>query len=587
MRVSGYSPSTFSAPRNTDTPDKGGSTSVPAQPDKKGGDSNTISYTSSSPSGVDLSPNKNSNTPDKNSNTPDKNSTTPDKNSTTPDKNVQGGVASFESFLSQIMSFISGAPSSDNIGTTSQGADQTLPSSDSSQSGQVSSSDSSSSDQMSFEQVITTLGQHEKLLGKAQNREGLEKLRDDPDTPSDEKKALDTLLKNPDMLAAIDSAKNGKSDGKISSKDIRTWQENPEIKQYANAKSESYTHDYVPSDAKPGSATREMTANDAMRELYLYSESMPKNINLETLQKIADGSQDMGKCPPQVSAAAKYFTDHPDEWQQFTGKDDPNASVSRDRMCDLASYNVKLSSQENNALDTIKNNEDIFFKGGSINTDKLTKIANNESNSQEVRDAANLLSQPNSMLFSMLDNGKHGAGGNFFNKANDQSIGKGDIDAFIRKGSNQVASSPQYSPPANDPISASAKQDMNAGQETQPDQKKEKGGGIYKLLDALSFLTVLIPGVGAAGLAANIGRVAITTAVKEGVKQGAKEGIKEGAKQGTMDGVKEGVKDGAKEGLKEGAKEGVKEGANQVLTASQSSAAGNQQVESPRVWAQS
>ena len=187
---------------------------------------------------------------------------------------------------------------------------------------------------------------------------------------------------------------------------------------------------------RPGSPAREMSGNDAMRELYLYSESLPKKVSMETLQKIADGSQDMGKCPPQVAAAAKYFTDHPAEWQQFTGKDDPNASISRDRLCDPPPT-TSLSPQESKAIETIKNNQDIFFRDGGIKPDKLVKIANDPNNSQEVRDAANLLSQPNSMLFSMLDNGKHGAGGNFFNKANDHNIGKGDLDAFIRKGSNR------------------------------------------------------------------------------------------------------------------------------------------------------
>lgn len=417
----------------------------------------------------------------------------------------------------------------------------------------------SSNGQMPFEQVVTTLGRHEDLLKKATNREGMEKLCDDPDTPTDEKKALETLLNDPQMFDRLDSAKNGKHDGKISSKDIRKWQEDPAVKEYASAKAESYTHDYVPSDAQPGSAPREMSSNDAMRELYQYSESLPKNINAETLKKIADGSQDMGKCPPQVAAAAKYYTDHPDEWQKLTGKDDPNAGVSRDRLCDLASYNVKLSPQESKAVETLKNNQDIFFKGGGLKTGKLADIANDKNNSQDVRDAANLLSQPESMLFTMLDNGKHGAGGNFFNKANDKNISKGDLDAFIKKGSNQVATPDSLSGTAKTVGEMTARQDMATGQETQPDTKKEKGGGIFKLLDILSYigsaLTVFIPGVGAAGLAATAGRAAVTAGLKEGLKQGVKEGIKEGA--------------------------------GQVLDAAQTASRGNPQIDGPRVWAQS
>ncbi len=460
---------------------------------------------------------------------------------------------SIDSLLQQIMSLITGSLSG---GGTSA-------SSTSDSSAEENPLFSRQDGQMSFAQATTTLGRHEDLLKKPLDREGLEKLRDDPQTPSDAKQALSTILDNPEMYAALDQAKNGKSDGKISAKDIQTVQQNPQIRRYADAKAEDYTHNYVPSDAEPGSASREMSANDAMRELYLYSESLPKNISQETLQKIADGSQDMGKCPPQVAAAAKFFTDHPDQWQQLTRKDDPSASVSRDRLCDLASYNVALSPQEHNALETVKNNEDIFFKGGGIKKDKLVDIANDSSNSQEVRDAANLLSQPNSMLFSMLDNGKHGAGGNFFNEANDKNISKGDVDAFIRKGNSAIATPDKLSRPSLNPADLSAQQEMAEGQETQPDEKKKKGGGFKKLLEALSYvvsgLTILIPGVGAAGLAATAGRAAATAAIKEGVKAG----------------VKEGAKDAAKEGVKNALHDG------------QNGSGDASELNSPRVWAQS
>ncbi len=103
---------------------------------------------------------------------------------------------------------------------------------------------------------------------------------------------------------------------------------------------------------------------------------------------------------------------------------------------------------------------------------------------------------------------------------------------------------------------------MASGQETQPDAKKQRGGGIFKLLDILSYvatgLSVLIPGVGAAGLAATAGRAALTAGLKEGLKQGVKEGVKEG----------------------------VQQGAGQVMNAAQTARSGNQQVNGQRVWAQ-
>lgn len=529
MRLSGFTPSNTALPRNADTPGK----QDPSQPQagKSRVDASVLSFIS-----------------------PAESLAQPPGQQAVAGKEAQSGGSSLEAMIKQLIQTVmstllqqSGAtPGAASLSAVS--ADPSLV--------------EGTGDNMSFEQVATTLGRHEDMLKKPQNREGLEKMRDDASTPSDMKKALDTLLNDPDMFAAFDSAKNGKSDGKISNKDVRTWQQNPAIRQYADAKAETYTHDYVPSDAKPGSPPREMSSNDAMRELYLYSESLPKKINQETLKKIADGSQDMGKCPPQVAAAAKFYTDHPDQWQQLTGKEDLNASVSRDRLCDLASYNVKLSPQESKALETIKNNEDIFFKGGGIKPDKLTKIANDSNNSQDVRDAANLLSQPNSMLFSMLDNGKHGAGGNFFNKANDHNIGKGDIDAFIKKGSNQVATPDRLSGPASNINEQRAQQEMATGQETQPDAKKEKGGGIFKLLEVLSYvataLTAVIPGVGAAGLAATGARAAVTAGLKEGLKEGVKQGIKEGAK----------------------------EGASQALDAAQTANKGNQEINSERVWAQ-
>lgn len=514
MRLSGFSPSNFTAPREPALPGTGSPTAK--QPDAKGTGSIPLSFNSPSLPGQ--------------------------TNLALSGQQAQQATQPLTQLISSLIANLLAEL------TGSAQADGALPLT------------SAASDQMSFEQVITTLGRHENLLKKPLDREGIEKLRNDPSTPSDAKQALDALAENPAMFDAIDPAKNGKTDGKISAKDIQKWQQNPAIRQYADAKAETYTHDYVPSDSAPGSPAREMTSNDAMRELYLYSESLPKKVSLETLQKIADGSQDMGKCPPQVAAAAKYYTAHPDRWQQLTGKDDPGATVSRDRLCDVASYNVKLSPQESKALETLQNNQDIFFKGGGIKPDKLTKIANDSNNSQEVRDAANLLSQPNSMLFSMLDNGKHGAGGNFFNKANDRNIGKGDLDAFIRKGSNQVAPSPQLADKPTTQAELSAQDDMARGQETQPDQKKEKGGGIFKLLDILGYvatgLSMLIPGVGAAGAAATAGRAALTAGLKEGLKQGVKEGVKEGAGQA-------------------------------VMNAAQTAQSGNQQVNGPRVWAQS
>jgi len=393
---------------------------------------------------------------------------------------------------------------------------------------------------MSFAEVVTTLGRHDGLMKKAMDADGLEKLKDDPATPSDMKAALDTLLNNPAMYQAIDEATPGKVDGKLAAGDIDALKKTPAFMQYADQMSESYTHDYIPSDAKPGSPPREMTANDAARELYLYSQSLPKKLSLDTMRDIANGSQSLDKCPPQVAAAAKYFTDHPNQWTNLTGMSDASATESREALCDQVSYNVKLSKPESDALQTVKNNEDVFFKDGSLTPKKLQDVANDSNQPQDVRDAANLLSQPNSMLFSMLDNGKHHAGGNFFNKSNDQKISKGDLDAFIAHGTNQVAAAPTLAKTDN-ASQQKAKSDMDAGQETQPDQKKEMGGGVFKMLDIFSWigtgLSILIPGLGEAALGAGVGRAAVQAGVEAGVQAGAETAAKEGVASGIKAGM--------------------------------------------------
>lgn len=454
-------------------------------------------------------------------------------------------------------------------------------------------------EQMSFEEVISALGRNENLLKKPLDRDGLEKLRDASKTPSDLGKAVDALLNNADYYETVDKAKEGKSDGKISGKDVQNLQEHPQIRAYADFKAHQYQENYVPSDSPPGSPARAMTQNDAMRELYLYSESLPKNINLDTLRNIADGSEKMGKCPPQLAAAAKFFAESPDRWQAFSQKNRPSETISRDRLSDLVAFNVKLSAQENRALETLKENKEIFFKGGAIKLRKLESIANNEENNRDVRDAANLLSQPNSMLFSMLDNGKHGAGGNFFNKANDRHIGKGDLDAFVKKGTNQVAEPTRAS---TQPV-ASAQNDMAAGQETQPDLKKEKGGQFTKMLEILSYLAsaamMLIPGAGIAGAttaaaraaATATGRVVGVTSARETANQASRQGTREAIEQSARDGAKEGVREGLKDGVQDlgikAAKDLAKYGADRLDQNERQRSVSNPNVDAPRVWAQS
>jgi len=409
---------------------------------------------------------------------------------------------------------------------------------------------------MSYDDVVNTLGRNEGLMKKAMDKDGLKKLADDPKTPPDMKNALDRLLSDPDMFNKIDNATPGKVDGKLAANDIEGIKKTPEFKAYSDQQAETYTHAFVPSDAPPGTDAREMTGNDAIRELYLYSESLPKKLSLETMKEIANGSQPMDKCPPQVQAAAKYMADHPSEWAKYTGMTDPTATESREALCDQASYKVKLTRQESDTLNTVKNNEDIFFKHGGLTPKKLKEIAEDKNQPADVRAAAEELMKPNSMLFSMLDNGKHHAGGDFFNKANDKNISKGDLDAFIAHGTNQIAPAPTPSD-LQTPDEMKARREMYDGQKTQPDEKKERGGDFFKMIDIIGWigtgLSILIPGLGEAALGAGVGRAAVQAGVQAGLKAGAENGVKAGlsaAKEAGMDAGKAASESAAASGEK-------------------------------------
>lgn len=408
------------------------------------------------------------------------------------------------------------------------------------------SGSSNTQGQMSFAQVLTVLNRHLGLLSShGDNKKQLEKLLKDKNTPDDEKAALRTVLNNPSYFAKLDGGnQKGKQDGKhldgkFSSKDVHAMmQKDSAAQKLQSSEAQSYTQNYVPSDAPPNALPRNMSENDAMRELFNFSQSLPKNLDLKTLKNIADGTQKGDKAPPQLQAAAQYFVDHPAQWHSFT-KGAKHDKVSTDRMCDLAAQQVKFSPQEQKTLQTLQNNQDIFFKHGGLTKSKLDQIANDSSNSPEVREAATQLAQPHSMLFEMLDNGKHGAGGNAWDEANDGNIGKGDLTAFL-KHTKDLTATPDTPSILSGKFNASAASDMETGQETQPDDKKEKGGGFKKFLEglgeaALAVVSFVIPGGEELGALADAGiDAAADTALGAGstLAKGASAIAKEGVRQG-------------------------------------------------------
>ena len=464
-------------------------------------------------------------------------------------------------------------------------------------------------------ETINILGRHEDKFKKAVDGKGLDKLLNDEDQPADKKtppdlkRAIQNLKSDPQMMDALDKAKNGKKDGKISAADINKLQGNSANRQYAEAKAESYEETYIPSDSKdPNAKARPITNNDAQRELFRYSDYLPKHVSREGLQKIVDGTAAQGKAPPQLVAAAKFYVDHPAAWEKDMGKG-ADESIRKDGMCNRFAKSVELTADEDKTLDVLDKNRDTFFGKGALTDSKLKKIAADPAAKAEVRDAATaLLDKKDSLLYTMLDNGKHGNGGNAINAADDRKIGAGDLDALMKHRNKTIAPAETTAPSAAekagssgpaarvaDPSAAQAAQDMSDGQQDQPDAKKKKGGQLRDIatffLKAYSFvmnvassvLSVLakVPGLGLLAAPAALAASALSGAAKVGVAAlegkdtknaammmgigvagtaagllvpGGGKLVAESAKVAAKEGAKEGVEVGAKEGAKAGAK---------------------------------
>ncbi|MBC7513809.1 MAG: hypothetical protein H7234_05155 [Herminiimonas sp.] len=308
----------------------------------------------------------------------------------------------------------------------------------------------------------------------------LQKKIDDPKTLPDLRQALMQLRDDPALHLMLDTGRKGggagKADGNISAKDMLALSESPAMKTFNAKKADTYTHNYIPSDADPSvEEGRDITENDAMRELYLYSDNLPKKVSKDTLQKIVDGDAGMKKCPPQVIAAAKFMLDHPDSWSKVTTAD---GSAKRATLLDNIGKNVYLDSSEASALKTIDENRGVFLKG-AITRKGLQKLIDDPNVTDANKQAAQkLLDDP--LLYGMLDNAKGGHSSNATRTADDGKISADDITAFLfystTKG-KEPASVPATHP-ATTPEAVSAINDMAAGEADDPALKKKKGGGV-------------------------------------------------------------------------------------------------------------
>ncbi len=330
-------------------------------------------------------------------------------------------------------------------------------------------------------EAMHTISMHMDKMPDKMKGDDMQKMIDNKDTPPDLKAALEHVRDTPALKAKLDTAgKGGDEDGCISHKDLNKVFDDPRMKEYSKKQSENYGKNYIPSDAKQNDITpRDINANDAAREMYLYSDSLPKHIDMDTMKQFAEGKRpnDKGKVPPQVVAAAQYYTKHQEEFKKAFGGDSNNRDYAQDHLL----KQVNLRPGDTKAMDTMLANEDVFFKDGEkMNREKLGAIAKDEKQKPEVREAAaQVLSDP--VLYGMLDNAKDGHGTNAVKNNNDSFISKQDVEAAKSKLSETNTADAPKPTGAHKPKTAEeaeAVKDMAAGVADDPNIKDKEGGGL-------------------------------------------------------------------------------------------------------------
>jgi type III secretion translocon protein HrpF len=449
-------------------------------------------------------------------------------------------------------------------------------------------------------QSLHELMMHHDFLPKKMHDGDIDRLIADPEAPPGLKKGLQFIKDNPEFKKHLDTAgKGGDPDGTISFKDLDAAIDNPRYKQFCEKKSTDFMEKYIPSDAETpeDSKPRKMTAADAYRELYLYSESLPKGIDKDELKDIAQGKS-KGKTPPQVMAAAQFLSKNPEALAKIA----PDGHLSNDAMEDSLVKHINLNPKEKKVLDTMSKNPDEFFKDGKkLKREELKTMANDPSKSPEVRKAAQDLVD-NPVIFGMLDNAK-GHGGNLIKKGNDGAISKDDLKLAQKNLTAENTAAPAKHVASSAPKTAEEiqnLQEMKDGALDDPNEKKATGGALTKIAESamkvwskvldvtkgiVDGITGILPGpLKAIGAAISAG-IAVTNdlvlkpvaAMLDG--KSAKEAYIEGAKEFGMDAASTvagaivpgggamlaaGVKAGAKEGIKVGIKAGSKEGAEAI-----------------------
>ncbi|MFQ3455879.1 HrpF/NolX family T3SS translocon protein [Bradyrhizobium sp. UFLA01-814] len=343
----------------------------------------------------------------------------------------------------------------------------------------------------------------------------------DPSTPPDLKEAINKLRQDPELFYAIGSQGDGRCGGKIKANDLSEFSaSHAQVAAFQERQAHSYEQNYISSDGAGNGQPSAMTANDALRELYRYSDYLPKNLSLDDFKRIVDGNAKTGKCPPQVIAAAQYFLDHPDAWKQLYGG--AIDKVHKEDFLQVASSSMNLTQSELDTLGTINKNQSAFFGKGDLTREKLSSMADDKSLDPDVRQAASqLLSDP--LLFGLLNNSITGykthhkitdfGGGHTVDSGN---ISNNDFTHFY--GNMSTANRTVQQTKTHVPTTAAEKRavaDMMMGVDDQPDIKsaKKNGGAIMHVVDDVlkvgtKVLDLAATAVGVLGFIPALGEVA-------------------------------------------------------------------------------
>lgn len=381
-------------------------------------------------------------------------------------------------------------------------------------------------------QIVAVLDRHKDQCPL--QLDSLDDKINDPSTPPDLKAALQGLQQDPGLAFAIGSQGDGRCGGKIKAKDLESFSANhPQVAQYNERMAQAYADNYVPSDGSGNGEPQVMTESDALRELYKYSENLPKTLSQDVFKQIVDGDAKTGKTPPQVIAAAQYFREHRDAWDKLAGG---NEMATAD-FEQAASSSISMTRDEMNTLEAVNAHQDAFFGGGDLTRDRLSSMTEDAKLDSKTRAAAKqLLSDP--VLFGILNNSitgyktHHGffsfGGGHTVDSGN---ISQNDFHHFFdtMSAANKDVQKPRTHKATTDADSR-AVVDMTMGIADQPEIKtpKHNGGFLQHALNealkigstvldwaatAMSALS-FIPGIGEIADAASLALESESQAMK-------------------------------------------------------------------------